>query len=125
MMHADVQEWLDLYMVAWRSNEAQPIEALFTEDALYRYRPYDGDEHTARGRAEILESWLSDQDDPDGWEASYNVYAVDGDRAVAVGQSRYFATDDKPELVFHNCFLLRFEPDGRCSGFTEYYMQET
>jgi hypothetical protein len=124
MMHADVQEWLDLYIVAWRANQREPIEALFTKDALYRYRPYGGDEHTARGRDEIVQAWLDDQDDPESWEASYNVFAVDGERAVAVGQSRYFATGEAPERVFHNCFLLRFEDSGRCSELTEFYMQE-
>jgi hypothetical protein len=25
--------------------------------------------------------------------------------------------------IFHNCFVLRFDGDGRCREFTEYYMQ--
>ena len=45
MDHATVQDWLDRYIAAWRSNEAEPIAGLFTEDAVYRYRPYGGDGH--------------------------------------------------------------------------------
>ncbi len=52
------------------------------------------------------------------------MYAVDGDRAVAVGYSRYLAMAERPERTYHNCFLLRFADDGRCGEFTEYFMEE-
>lgn len=122
MTHENVQGWLDRYVGAWRANEREPIEALFSDDAVHRYHPY-GDEHDV-GSAQIATSWLADQDEPDSWEADYRVYAVDGDRAVAVGTSRYLATADHPERTFHNCFLLRFADDGRCSEFTDYYMEQ-
>jgi len=118
-----VQEWLDRYVDAWRANEPEPIAALFTEDAVYRYRPYADEEQTISGREAIVAAWLEEPDAPDGWEASYEPYAVDGDRAVATGWSRYLATADEPERVYYNCYLLRFAPDGRCAEFTEYYMQ--
>ncbi len=124
MDRADVQNWLARYVEAWRANEAGPIEALFGEDVVYRYRPYGGADQTATGIAEILEAWLGEPDEPGSWEARYTVYVVEEDRAVATGISRYFATDTEPEQVFHNCYLLRFAEDGRCSEFTEYYMRE-
>ncbi len=124
MTHADVQEWLDRYVAAWRANEAEPIAALFTEDAVYGYRPFDNPEYTLRGRDAIVRSWLEDTDEPDAWDAHYEPYAVDGDRAVAVGWSRYRATGDEPERMYHNAYLLRFAPDGRCAEFHEFYMEE-
>ena len=123
MTHADLQDWLDRYIVAWRANEPEPIEELFTEDAVYRYRPY-GDEHASIGRDAIVEAWLEDQDPPDGWRAEYHPFAVDGYRAVATGWSRYLAADDEPERTYHNVFLMRFATDGRCAEFTELYMLE-
>lgn len=124
MEKSDVQAWLDRYIEAWRANEPEPIKALFTEDAVYRYRPYADPERTATGNAAIAESWLEEPDGPDAWEASYEPYAVDGDRAVAVGFSRYHATPTEPEKTYHNAYLLRFAPDGRCSEFSEFYMLE-
>ena len=124
MTHADLQDWLNRYIVARRSNEAEPIAALFTEDALYRYRPYGGDAHATRGREAIVAAWLEEGDPPDGWDAAYEPYAIDGDRAVAIGWSRYRATDEQPERTYHNAFLLRFAPDGRCAEFNEFYMLE-
>ncbi|CAN5381592.1 MAG: nuclear transport factor 2 family protein [Acidimicrobiia bacterium] len=124
MDRSDVQRWLDDYLTAWRLNQAEPIKALFTEGAVYRNQPYGGDARAELGRAAIAAEWLEQPDQPDSWEAAYEVYAVDGDRAVAVGYSRYLATDDGPERTFHNCFLLRFASDGRCAELTEYYMEE-
>lgn len=123
MTHADVQAWLDRYIAAWRSNDADLIAALFTEDAVYRYNPYR-DDLALRGQAAIVAGWLEEDDDPDSWEARYEPYAVEGDRAVATGWSRYEASGDEPERTFHNVFLLRFAADGRCREFTELFMQE-
>ena len=119
-----VQAWLDRYVEAWRANERELIMALFTEDAVYRYRPYDVPARTFRGNAAIVESWLDDTDAPESWEAEYEPYAVEGDRAVAIGFSRYHAIDGEPEKTYHNAYLLRFAPDGRCSEFSEFYMLE-
>ena len=124
MNRTDVQTWLDRYVEAWRANEAGPIEALFTEDAVYSYRPWESDEHTLRGRDAIVASWLEEPDAPEAWEAQYEPYAVDGDRAVAIGWSRYAPTGDDPERTYRNAYLLRFAPDGRCAEFHEFYMLE-
>jgi hypothetical protein len=122
MTRDDVQRWLDRYIAAWRANQREPIEALFTEDAIYRYHPYG--EEAFHGRDAIAGSWLDDIDAPDSWEAEYAPFAVDEDRAVATGWSRYAATVDEPERTYHNVFLMRFDPDGRCAEFTELFMLE-
>ena len=124
MDRTSVQAWLDRYVEAWRANDAELIEPLFSDDAVYSYRPYDDPERTIRGNAAIVASWLEEPDPPDSWEAKYEPYAVEGDRAVAVGFSRYIATDSAPEKTYHNAYLLRFDPDGRCAEFHEYYMEE-
>jgi ketosteroid isomerase-like protein len=124
MTHDDVQAWLDRYIAAWRANERDLIRDLFSEDVAYSYRPWEGAEHTVRGREALVDDWLKEPDQPDGWDAKYEPYAVDGDRAVATGWSRYAATGDEPERTYHNAYLLRFDADGRCAEFREYYMLE-
>jgi hypothetical protein len=124
MTTADVQAWLDAYVAAWRGNERGPIEALFTEDATYRYHPWDDGDAVLNGREAIAASWLEHPDDPGTWEASYRPFVVEGDRAVAVGTSRYAARGDQPAQAYHNVYLLEFAPDGRCRSFTELFMLE-
>ena len=124
MNRSDVQAWLDRYVDAWRSNDRASIEALFTEDAVYGYRPWDSDTHTVRGRDAIVSSWQEEPDAPGSWDAHYEPWAVDGDRAVAVGWSRYAATGDKPAQLYHYAYLLEFAADGQCRSFHEFYMLE-
>jgi hypothetical protein len=122
MNRSDVQAWLDRYVEAWRANEREPIEQLFTDDVVYGYRPWDSDEHTVTGRDAVVSSWLEAPDAPGSWDARYEPWAVDGDRAVAVGWSRYERTDTEPERLYHNAYLIEFAPDGRCRSFHEFYM---
>lgn len=124
MEHAAVQAWLDRYVRAWRTNDRTEVEALFTEDAVYRYRPYGGEKYANLGREAIVRDWLEEGDPPGSWEAHYEPFAIDGDRAVASGASHYFASSKGPARTYHNVFLLRFAPDDRCAEFTEYYMLE-
>jgi ketosteroid isomerase-like protein len=122
MTHVDVQRWLDAYTEAWTLNDPGLIGDLFTEDAVYGYRPWDDDEVTSRGREAIVASWMESPDDPSTWDARYQPYAVDGSRAVAIGWTRYNATDSEPEKLYHNVFLLEFGDDGRCSSFREFFV---
>ena len=125
-----VAAWLARYIAAWASYDEAAIGDLFTQDAEYRYHP--GDEPVA-GRGAIVRSWVepgagtdeSGRDEPGTYEASYEPFAVDGDRAVAIGWSRYWtdATRTVERQVFDNCFVLEFGPDGRCRRFTEWFMQ--
>ena len=86
MTRDDVQRWLDAYVDAWRTYDREAIGALFAEDARYAYQPY---REPVVGRDAIVADWLDDPDAAGSWEAQYEPYAVDGDRAVAVGESRY------------------------------------
>jgi hypothetical protein len=123
-----VQDWLDRYIEAWRSYERDAVAALFAERAEYRYHP--GDDPIV-GQDQIVSSWLepdgdaSSRDEPGTWDAQYEPYAVDGDRAVAVGWSRYYADASRSSVAryYDNCFLIEFDPDGRCRSFLEFFRQ--
>jgi hypothetical protein len=113
MTREQAQAWLDAYVAAWRSYDG--IGELFAEDATYRYHPYD---EPVRGREAIAADWREEPDEPGTWEAVYEVLMVDGDRAVATGETRY---DDGQ--TFSNLFVLEFDGDGRCREFTEWFME--
>jgi hypothetical protein len=124
MDKAAVAAWLDRYIAAWRSYDPDAIGELFTGDAVYRWHPYDEGEEVVRGRDAVVAAWLGDPDEPGTWSAEYRPWAVDGDRAVAVGVSTYFEPDGKTaNRVYHNVFLMRFADDGRCAEFIELFMK--
>jgi SnoaL-like domain len=124
MDEAGVARWLADYVEAWRSYDPVAIGSLFSEDALYRYHPWDEPTPSyVRGRDEIVSSWLEQEDPPGSWAAEYRPSLVHDDRAVAVGTSRYLAADGSVESEYYNVFFLTFDDDGRCREFAEVYMK--
>jgi hypothetical protein len=124
------QTWLDRYVAAWLTYDSAAIGDLFTDDVSYRYHPWD---EPIKGREAVVASWLgsgdaegaSTRDEPGTYEASYAPYAVDGDLVVATGTSSYRDEPGGPVTrVFHNCFVMRFDGEGRCRELTEYYVEQ-
>ena len=117
LTHDALQRWLDAYVDAWRTYDPAAIGALFAEDATYAYHPYDEGEEVVRGREAIVANWLEEQDEPGTWEAGYRPLVVEGRRAVAEGTTSYANGD-----FFWNLWTLRFEEEGRCAEFVEWFM---
>lgn len=121
MTHDDVQRWLDRYIAAWRSYDQAEIADLFAPAATYRYHPWDKD--ALEGREAIVDSWRDNQDEPSSWEAGYRPFAVEDDRAAVIGESKYTNPDGTLRDLYFNNWTLRFDADGRCVEFVEYYME--
>jgi hypothetical protein len=126
---SDVARWLAAYVEAWKSYDRGQIEALFSDDVRYRYHPYD---EPIAGRDAVVDSWLgegdhegaSTRDEPGTYDASYEPVAVDGDVAVATGTSTYVVEPGGAiDAVYDNCFVVRFDAEGRCREFTEWYVK--
>jgi hypothetical protein len=121
------QSWLNRYVDAWLSYDPDEIAGLFSEDVAYRYHPYD---EPTIGRDAVVASWLgedesdgtSTRDAPGTYQAEYSPIAIDGDTVVATGTSQYREKPDGPIVRrYANCFVMRFDDEGRCRDFTEYY----
>ena len=116
----DVSRWLAAYVEAWKSYDPESIGALFGDEVTYRYHPH---EEPLRGREAVVASWLTDRDDTGTYDAVYGPVAIDGEAAVATGSSTYYAEPGgEIDRVYDNCFLIRFDDQGRCRDFTEWYV---
>jgi ketosteroid isomerase-like protein len=131
MERANVDRWLNDYITAWKTYDPERIGALFSEDVEYRYRPADD---PVIGREAVVEAWLGESDNPDAserddegiYDAEYRAVAVEGDTAVAVGVSTYTEGPGGPVAeVYDNCFLIRFNAEGRCREFTEWFVKRS
>jgi hypothetical protein len=125
--HETAQAWLDRYVAAWKSYDAGDIAALFSDDVRYRYYSYADwvvgrDAVVASWRVEATDAHGSTRDEPGTYDATYAPVAVDGEVVVASGTSTYTESPGGAVTqVFDNCFVMRFDGDGRCREFTEYY----
>jgi ketosteroid isomerase-like protein len=120
-----VQRWLDAYNNAWISYDADEIAALFSEDAEYRYHPWDEGDDVVRGRAAIIANWLENRDTAGTYRGEYRPLLVKDDDAVTVGTSSYYTDSSQTALdrSYYNLWVLRFDDVGKCRSFTEWYMQ--
>jgi ketosteroid isomerase-like protein len=117
---AGFAEWLDRYVAAWKSYDRQAIGDLFSSDVEYRYHPQD---EPLKGRDAIVADWLENRDDAGTYDAKYEPLAVDGDTCIATGWSRYFNADGSLKDEYSNIYLCRFDDEGRCREFTEWWIR--
>jgi uncharacterized protein (TIGR02246 family) len=115
-----LDSWVDGYVRAWGTNDPQDIGRLFTEDAVYYTAPY---REPWTGRDAIVAAWIDRKDQPGGWEFRYEVLGVDGQVGFVRGWTHYAATPDEGDTGYSNLWVIRLDPDGRCSEFTEWWME--
>lgn len=111
---AHVRRWIDAYLSAWRSNDRAEVEALFAEGASYRPQP---DSPPAVGRTLIADNWLQHADKPGTWRCELEPMLVHDDTAIITGWTDY---DDGERFL--NLWVVKFDDDGRCLDFTEWWM---
>lgn len=110
-----VRGWVDAYLSAWTSNDGTDIEALFTPDATYRHRPY---REPITGRAAIVADWIEHKDEPGSWQAQFEPLIVHENLAIVTGSVDYTNAER-----YSNLWVVRFDDDGRCADYTEWWME--
>ena len=111
-----LQAWVDAYVRAWNSNDPAAIGALFAPDAAYYTEPH---RPPWRGRDEIVRRWLDRKDEPGDTGFRWHPVAVTQDVAVVQGETVYRTTSQ----TYSNLWIIRFDAEGRCTEFTEWWMQ--
>lgn len=114
MEHKDFEHWIQGYIQAWTSNDAEEVAALFTEDAQYHGHPF---RPPMEGRQTIVDEWLDTDDGP--WTFDYEWLAIEGDTGVLQG-----LTDYEEDGTFSNIFVIRLDGDGRCREFREWWIKK-
>ncbi len=112
-----LDQWMDGYIAAWASNDPASIAALFTPDAVYDPQTASG---PWEGHDEIVEGWLEVGDSPDSWEFEWAPLVETDDLGIITGVTRYL----DPATTYRNLWVIRFDADGRCRDFTEWYIEE-
>jgi hypothetical protein len=113
----NVEAWVEGYLRAWNSNDPDEIGQLFAEDGAYYTGPFDD---PWIGRDAIVQEWLSRKDDPGSFSFGYEILAAANNLGVIRGWTRYF----NPDGEYSNIWLIKFDGQGRCEEFTEWWVQK-
>jgi uncharacterized protein (TIGR02246 family) len=111
-----VTTWIHRYLRAWNSNDPADIATLFSDDATYRTEPFAA---PWRGRDTIVTNWLNRKDEPGQTRFTWHPLALTPDVAIIQGETVY----QQPPTTYSNLWVIRLDPNGRCSEFTEWWMQ--
>jgi ketosteroid isomerase-like protein len=106
----DVMAWVAAYERAWREQDADGLDALFTPDALYLRSAYD---EGLRGLDAIRGFWRDDTP----FTMTASPVMVDGDQALVRVEVHY---GGEPPHEFRDLWVLRFAADGRVEHFEEW-----
>jgi hypothetical protein len=72
-----------------------------------------------RGRAEIVRRWLERKDEPGDTTFRWRPLAVGPEVAVVQGETVYHSL----HRTYSNLWVIRLDQEGRCTEFTEWWMQ--
>lgn len=118
---ATVSAWLAAYVTAWKTYDKDAIRALFSEDAVYMHNPFTT--KPIQGREAIIEDWFKHPDAAGSFDAHYEPLVIEGNTAVTNGRTTYYEPGtQKVTSRFDNLFVLRFDDQGRCVEFREWWM---
>lgn len=115
MTTSDVDQWLDRYFEAWRSNDPEQVAALFSADALYSVDPFAP---AWRGRREIVERWTAGEGEL--LNHAHQVLWGEGS-PVVVHWWAEIAEDTDSTLEMDGILLLEFNATGECTSHREWY----
>ena len=130
MERGDVARWLDDYVEAWRTYDRGRDRGAVRRGGRVPLPPVRRADSWPRGRGRVVARRGRARGrlvaGPEGtYDASYAPVAVDGD----VGRGRRAraptprARAARSEKVYDNCFVMRFDADGRCREFTEWFIE--
>lgn len=106
-------EWLDGYLTAWRTKDADDIRAIFTDDAEYLFHPYDAE--PLRGIDAIIASWQ--EPEPAEPVVDFQVLIEDDRLGIVRGRTEY-----PGHATYLNLWEVHLAGDGRARRFVEWYM---
>ena len=115
----DFASWLDRYIAAWRSGDAEEVGDLFSEDVTYSQT---GGQSVIEGREAVVKDWLAASYEPElEWEAAYEPLAIEDHIYVGVGSTRYFRVEGREDYSI--VFVCRFDDEGRCCELRVWWMR--
>lgn len=116
---AAAHAWIQGWRSGWPAHDADPIAALYADDARFVSAPFREPKIGPDGVREYAEWAFAEED---AVECSFGEPAVSGDRATV--EYRAVITYQGKEQTLAGVALLRFDDDGRVREQRDYWAME-
>lgn len=114
-----VNDWMEELRAAWEGRDVQRALALFKTTDVYYERPFK----PGTTQEEIHGYWKDIVNLVD-IRLSFDVIAIDGDTACVQWDNWFKAATGKPEQHLNGIFLIRYDGDGNCREFRQWWFAE-
>ncbi len=116
------REWLGGYRSAWEERDPAAAEALFTDDALYYWTPF---EEPKSGREGIAAAWREATSRQRDVRFSYEVLAVIGTTGIARWHTSLRRAPSGRPVELDGVLVAEFDRDStRCRVFREWWHRD-
>ena len=112
------QEWLRDYGDAWEKRDPEAAAALFSDDALYYWTPF---EEPKRGKEEIATAWRKATSCQRNVKFLYDVLAVIGTTGIARWHASFERNSTARPVELDGTLMAEFAGDSRCRVFREWW----
>lgn len=112
------ETWLREYGRAWEKGDPEAAAALFTDDALYFWTPF---QQPKRGRQEIAAAWRRATSTQADIRFTAEVWAVIGNRGVARWRTSFRRRATGHQVELDGILSAEMDATGRCAVFREWW----
>jgi hypothetical protein len=108
-----VDNWIDTYILAWRTPGTEDLSGIFTDDVSYQTSPF---KPPMKGLKELATFWEESRSDPDEeFTMTHEPVANEGDFSVVKVDVQY-----KNGEHWKDIWIMQFDALGRCFSFEEW-----
>lgn len=112
---ADIQDWIDRYVDAWRSSDSAKLANIFSNDISYRVSPW---KPPLKGLLELEKFWEQARTGPDEiFELQSYIVAIEDKIAVVRIEVKY--ANDTPS-DWRDLWIITFDENSLCVSFEEW-----
>jgi len=112
------QEWLRDYGDAWEKRDPEAAAALFSDDALYYWTPFD---EPKRGREGIATAWREATSRQRDVKFLYDVLAVIATTGIAQWHASFERSSSARPVELDGILMAEFDGNSRCRVFREWW----
>ncbi len=121
MNQSGVDNWLKLYRTAWMQQRPDLIKELFTQDATYSEKPFEG---SFQGIDAITRYWEKISKTQKDVFFDYGIICIYNNIGIAHFTASFFRKPDQLQIKLDGIFKVELDSQNKCTSFSEWWQSQ-